>query len=83
MSLRLRFLPGLVLSRFIFDLRSTPQFVQAVGEVLPFSHYLISIRTLFLSGTDTGLLLKEGGLLMLYALFFVSAAFGMTRKKVE
>lgn len=51
--------------------------------MLPFSHYLISIRTLFLSGTDTGLLLKEGGLLMLYALFFVSAAFGMTRKKVE
>ena len=82
-SLLISFLPCLVLSGFIFDLRSTPQFVQAVGEVLPFSHYLISIRTLFLSGTDTGLLLKEGGLLMLYALFFVSAAFGMTRKKVE
>ena len=80
-SLLISFLPCLVLSGFIFDLRSTPQFVQAVGEVLPFSHYLISIRTLFLSGTDTGLLLKEGGLLMLYALFFVSAAFGMTRKK--
>ena len=82
-SLLISFLPCLVLSGFIFDLRSTPEFVQAVGEVLPFSHYLISIRTLFLSGTDTGLLLKEGGLLMLYALFFVSAAFGMTRKKVE
>lgn len=82
-SLLISFLPCLVLSGFIFDLRSTPAFVQAVGQVLPFSHYLISIRTLFLSGTDAGLLLKEGGLLFLYALFFVSAAFGMTKKKVE
>ena len=83
LSLLISFLPCLVLSGFIFDLRSTPLFVQGVGQVLPFSHYLICIRSLFLSGTDMGMLLKQGGILMLYALFFVGSAFGMTRKKVE
>ena len=83
LSLLISFLPCLVLSGFIFDLRSTPLFVQGVGQVLPFSHYLVCIRSLFLSGTDMGMLLKQGGILMLYALFFVGSAFGMTRKKVE
>ena len=83
MSLLISFLPCLILSGFIFDLRSANLFVKSVGTVLPFSHYLVCIRSLFLSGTDGGILLKEGGILMLYGLFFVSAAFSMTKKKVE
>jgi ABC-2 type transport system permease protein len=82
-SILISFLPCFVLSGFIFDLRSTPIGVQIVGAVLPFSHYLTCIRSLFLSGTNWGILLKQGGLLCLYAIFFVGAAFGMTRKKVE
>lgn len=82
-SLLISFLPCFVLSGFIFDLRNTPIVVQAVGQILPFSHYLVCIRSLFLSGTDMEILLKQGGLLLLYAVIFVSAAFRMTRKKVE
>ncbi|WP_302273763.1 ABC transporter permease [Acidaminococcus intestini] len=82
-SLLISFLPCFVLSGFIFDLRSTPIGVQLIGAILPFSHYLTCIRALFLSGTHWGILLKEGGLLLLYGIFFIGAAFGMTRKKVE
>ncbi|WP_227077489.1 hypothetical protein [Acidaminococcus intestini] len=64
-------------------MRSTPIGVQLIGAILPFSHYLTCIRALFLSGTHWGILLKEGGLLLLYGIFFIGAAFGMTRKKVE
>lgn len=78
-----QFLPSVVLSGFVFDLRSTPAVVQVIGNVLPFSHYLTCLRSLFLSGTNAGLLLKQGGLLLLYGVFFIGAAFTMTRKKVE
>ncbi len=82
-SLLISFLPCLVLSGFIFDLRNTPVVVQTVGQILPFSHYLVCIRSLFLSGTDAEMLMKQGGILLLYAAIFVTAAFRMTRKKVE
>ena len=82
-SMLVSFLPSVVLSGFVFDLRSTPAVVQVIGNVLPFSHYLTCLRSLFLSGTNAGLLLKQGGLLLLYGVFFIGAAFTMTRKKVE
>lgn len=82
-SILVSFLPCLVLSGFIFDLRSTPEFIQIVGDVLPFSHYLICIRSLFLSGNSWSILIKESGILALYAIFFLGMAFGSTRKKVE
>jgi ABC-2 type transport system permease protein len=82
-SMLISFLPCVVLSGFIFDLRSTPVAVQVVGKVLPFSHYLTCIRSIFLSGNNWSILLKEGGLLCLYGIFFIVGAFAMTRKKVE
>ena len=83
LSLLISFLPCFILSGFIFDLRSTPIVVRAVGEILPFSHYLVCIRSLFLSGNNWTILLTQGGILILYAVCFVSIAFGITRKKVE
>ncbi len=82
-SLLVSFLPCFVLSGFIFDLRSAPVGVRIISAILPFSHYLTCIRSLFLSGNNWSILFKQGGLLCLYGVFFVGAAFGMTRKKVE
>lgn len=82
-SVLISFLPCFILSGFIFDLRSTPVFIQVIGQVLPFSHYLVCLRSLFLSGNNWGLLLRQGGLLLLYAVFLVSMAFAGTKKKVE
>ncbi len=61
LSLLISFLPCFILSGFIFDLRSTPIVVRAVGEILPFSHYLVCIRSLFLSGNNWTILLTQGG----------------------
>lgn len=81
-GLTVTMMPCLMLSGYVFDLRSTPQIVQWVGQILPFSHYLICLKSLFLAGNIWNLTLENGALLSLYALGFVGIAFSITRKKV-
>ena len=44
------FLPALMLSGFLFDLRSVPQWIQVVGYAMPPTYAIESIKILFLSG---------------------------------
>lgn len=82
-ALVVSFMPCLMLSGFIFDLRSTPEAVQIVGNMLPYSHYLICLKSLFLAGNIWSLVLKNTGILVLFAIFFLGLAFSLTKKKVE
>lgn len=82
-ALHVSMMPCIMLSGYVFDLRSTPKIVQIVGEILPFSHYLTCLKSLFLAGNIWDVLLKNGALLLVYGLIAVSIAFSMTRKKVE
>jgi ABC-2 type transport system permease protein len=47
------FLPSMLLSGFMFPFRGMPGWAQAIGEVLPLTHFLRIVR---------GLLLKDNGL---------------------
>lgn len=82
-GLTITLMPCLMLSGYVFDLRSTPDLVQWVGQILPFSHYLICLKSLFLAGNLWDLVLKNGALLLAYALGFVGIALTITKKKVE
>jgi ABC-2 type transport system permease protein len=53
------FLPAMMLSGFIFDLRSVPTVVRIVGAVLPPTYYVEALQSLFLAGNVSGLLLKD------------------------
>ncbi|MEQ8734772.1 MAG: ABC transporter permease [Rhodospirillaceae bacterium] len=44
------FLPSLLLSGFMFPFRGMPDWAQAVGEVLPLTHFLRVIRSVMLKG---------------------------------
>jgi len=44
------FLPSLMLSGFLFDLRNVPAVVRFVGQALPATYFMELIRTLFLAG---------------------------------
>ncbi|BCS87128.1 ABC transporter permease [Pseudodesulfovibrio sediminis] len=48
------FLPSLLLSGFMFPFRGMPQWAQAIGSVLPLTHYLRLIRGILLKGNDLG-----------------------------
>jgi ABC-2 type transport system permease protein len=46
------FLPQLLLSGFMFPFRGMPGWAQAIGEVLPLTHFLRFIRGVMLKGND-------------------------------
>lgn len=81
-GLTITMMPCLMLSGYIFDLRTTPEVVQWVGQLLPFSHYLTCLKSLFLAGNIWNITVPNGALLSLYALGFVGIAFSITKKKV-
>ncbi|WP_409421949.1 ABC transporter permease [Pseudaeromonas sp. ZJS20] len=46
------FLPSMLLSGFMFPFRGMPQWAQAIGELLPLTHFLRLIRGVMLKGND-------------------------------
>ena len=82
-SLVLSLLPAMMLSGFLFDLRSVPAWVAAVGHALPSTYYLELLKSLFLAGNNWPLLGKNCVILAGYAVLLLGLAFLVTRKKVE
>ncbi len=44
------FLPSMLLSGFMFPFRGMPHWAQAIGEVLPLTHFLRIVRGILLKG---------------------------------
>jgi ABC-2 type transport system permease protein len=44
------FLPSILLSGFMFPFRGMPEWAQAIGNVLPLTHFLICVRGILLKG---------------------------------
>lgn len=82
-ALLVSFLPAMMLSGFLFDLRSAPEWVAALGRILPYTYYLELLKSLFLSGNNWTLIVKNCALLIAYAVFFLGLAFRVTKKRVE
>ncbi len=77
------FLPAMMLSGFLFDLRNVPAVVRFIGNLLPATHFLTAVKTLFLAGNVPALVLPEAALLVGYALLFFAAALAVTRKRLD
>jgi ABC-2 type transport system permease protein len=50
------FLPSMLLSGFMFPFRGMPEWAQAVGNVLPLTHFLVLVRGILLKGNGAGML---------------------------
>ncbi|GAA4326885.1 ABC transporter permease [Pigmentiphaga soli] len=77
------FMPSLMLSGFVFDLRNVPPAVRTVGHLLPATYFMELVRTLFLAGTYWPLVLKDCGILALYAVVLLALALAVTRKRLD
>lgn len=53
------FLPSILLSGFMFPFRGMPAWAQALGEVLPLTHFLRIVRGIMLKGHDAAQVLPE------------------------
>ena len=48
------FLPSILLSGFMFPFRGMPEWAQAIGSLLPLTHFLVLVRGILLKGSGLG-----------------------------
>ena len=82
-ALLVSFMPALMLSGFVFDLRNVPLVVQVVSHLLPATHFMGLVKTLFLAGDNWSLMARACAILALYALVLVLATRRTLRKRLD
>ena len=82
-ALVVSFLPAIILSGFLFDLRSVPLVARVVGNILPATYYMEILKTLFLAGNNASILLRDCAALLFYAVLFMGVAVRFTRKNLD
>lgn len=82
-SLVASFMPSIMLSGFIFDLRNMPDAVSAVGYGLPATYYMELVKTLFLAGNQWTLIAQNTAVLALYAFVMLALARRVTQKRLD
>ncbi|WP_374439547.1 ABC transporter permease [Pseudomonas panipatensis] len=82
-SLIASFLPALMLSGFIFDLRNVPLAIRVVSELLPATYFMELVKSLFLAGDPWPLIVKNCTILAGYAALLLGLARVATRKRLD
>ena len=77
------FLPALMLSGFLFDLRSMPVFLSVLTRLLPARYYVDLLQTVFLAGNVWTVIVPDAAVLALMAGLFLWRAAAITRKRLE
>jgi ABC-2 type transport system permease protein len=67
-------LPAILLSGFIFQIRSMPGWLQAVTHIVPARYYLVILRGIILKGSGLGPYLDQMAFLAVFALVFMVLA---------
>jgi ABC-2 type transport system permease protein len=81
-TLVVTFLPAMMLSGFLFDLRSMPDFVRWISYALPARYYVALLQTIFLAGDIWGVIWPNAGMLALMAAILLVATRAVTRKEL-
>ena len=77
------FLPTLMLSGFIFDLKSAPRAAYYLAHVFPATWYVELLQTLFLVGNVRTVAIRDFAVLAGFAAVFLGLAGGRIRKSLE
>jgi len=77
------FMPSMMLSGFLFDLRNVPTAVRVIGHVLPATYFMDLIKTLFLAGDVWPLIWRNCAILLAYAVGLLLLARVVTRKSLD
>ncbi|MCL1961922.1 MAG: ABC transporter permease [Desulfovibrionaceae bacterium] len=83
LALILSFLPSLMLSGFLFDLRNVPIPINIVGHAVPATYFMELLRTLFLAGNVWSLIVRDCLVLLVYAVALLGVARFVTRKRLD
>jgi ABC-2 type transport system permease protein len=76
------FMPALMLSGFIYDLRSVPLAIRLVSYLVPARYYVSLLQTMFLAGDVWGVILPNAAILALVAAVMLALTRRATRKSL-
>jgi len=82
-ALNAAFLPALMLSGFLFEIRSMPAVIQGVTYLIPARYFVTAIQTLFQAGNVAPILLHSGLFLVAAGSFFIGLTALKTRRRLE
>ncbi len=82
-ALNAAFLPALMLSGFVYEIRSMPEVIQAVTYLIPARYFVTAIQTLFQAGDVWTLIISSGLFLLLASVFFIGLAALKTRRRLD
>ncbi|MFA6916081.1 MAG: ABC transporter permease [Parachlamydiales bacterium] len=77
------FLPGLMLSGFIFEISSMPKIIQWISSTLAARYFVSAMKTLFLVGDVWSILLYDIGCILIIAAFFYILTSFKTVKRLD
>ncbi|MGF7008400.1 ABC transporter permease [Aminobacter sp. BE322] len=77
------FLPSILLSGFMFPYRGMPGWAQALGEILPLTHFLRIIRAVMLKGAEFPAIAQEVGILGVFVVVFAGLALLRFRRTLD
>jgi ABC-2 type transport system permease protein len=83
LALLTSFMPALMLSGFVFDLRNVPPVIQFISQALPATHFMSLIKTLFLAGDHWTTIVRSTAILGAYALLLGLATHRKLRKTLD
>jgi ABC-2 type transport system permease protein len=81
-ALLLSFMPAMMLSGFLFDLRSMPLAIQLISFLLPARYYVALLQTEFLAGDVWSVILPNAAVLAVMASALLVLTRAATRKKL-
>ncbi len=76
------FLPAMLLSGFLFDIRSMPTAIQFVTYIVPARYFVTLLQTIFLAGDIWPVILPNAAVLAMMAALLLGLALRATRKKL-
>ncbi len=82
MTMVITFLPAMMLSGFMFDLRSMPWVIQIVTYIFPARYFVSLLQTLFLAGNVWSVVIPNAAVLALMALVLMALAARLTAKRI-
>lgn len=77
------FLPAMLLSGFIFQISSMPQWLQYLTHIIPARYFIAVVQTLFLSGDIYGVILPNLAAMLLIGSIFFGIILKITRKRID
>ncbi len=83
MALIVGFLPAMILSGFIFQISSMPEWLQFITNFIPATYFITILQTLFLAGDIYEIIIPNSLWMLLIGIVLFTIIFKITKKKLS